>query len=156
MWINVISLLISVASFLAARAAVRVAQSSLRQAERVATRDRQEWKQRTWFDLYLKANEAYDFFEYFQGKYHDRDTESSPERIQEFAQDWNHLMRLMRHVHAMATVFPKNSVIDGLITSTAVFTNEKEALSPDRLAKVFNAVKGLGEKALLAHDILDN
>jgi hypothetical protein len=151
MLISVISLSVSIASLMAAIAAVLVSRHSLNQAKTVSGRDQRNWRQRTWFDLYLKASEACDFFEYFQKKY----TGDHPQYVMnDYVADWNHLMALMRKTHAMAAVFPKNFVIDELFASTAVFKNQQEALSRERLDQVFNAVQNLREQSLLDPNIL--
>src|SRR5229473_5734568 len=64
-----VSIMIEVISLLAALAAVWVARSSLSQAQRVADRDQRDWRQRKWFDLYFKADEAYDALDRFQVLY---------------------------------------------------------------------------------------
>ena len=63
-------------------------------------------------------------------------------------------MRVMRGVHKMAVVFPKNPVIDALLSSTAVFKDQQQAISKDRLSELFKAVEGVRQKALLNVDIL--
>jgi hypothetical protein len=149
--LSVVSLVVSVASLFAAIASVLVSRHSLQQAEKVSSRDQRNWRQRTWFDLYVKASEAYDFFDFFQKKY----TGNHPVYVNEdYVPDWNHLMALMRQTHAMAAVFPKNVVIDELFESTAAFKNPPEALLPERLAKVFNAVQNLRDQAILDTNIL--
>ncbi len=45
------SLGVSLASLLISVAAVWIAKSSLSQAKQVADRDREDWRQRKWFDL---------------------------------------------------------------------------------------------------------
>jgi hypothetical protein len=154
------ALIVSIASLLAAFASVYIAQQSevvsqqsLDQAQKVSDRDQENWRQRTWFDLYLKASEAYDFFDMFQAKY--KSGHSFHVNV-ENPSDWNHLMALMRQTHAMAAVFPKNNVIDELFASTAVFKNQSEALSPERLTKIFNAVQNLRDQALLHVNVLGN
>lgn len=63
-------------------------------------------------------------------------------------------MFLMREAHAMAAVFPKNSVIDELFAWTTGQSNPQEAVSDERMTKLFNAVNGLREKALVDPSIL--
>jgi hypothetical protein len=155
MTISIVSLIVSIAALFAAFASVRIAGNSLRQANLAADRERQDWRQSKWFDLYLEANKAYDFFDYFQSKYRGKDNSTTMGLMQDFAAEWNHLMALMRRTHAMAAVFPKNPVINGLFSSTAVFESPSEALLPERLLKMLNAVQNLREKAFLAHDVLD-
>jgi hypothetical protein len=134
----------AIASVLVSAAAACVAWSSLSQAKRVADRDRRDWKQRKWFDLYFKANEAYDFLDRFQTQHKVIETQSET-----FINDWNDLMSLFREVHSMAVVFPKCTAIDELLSCTAVFKNPQEALSKDRLQKVLGALEGIRQRALV-------
>jgi hypothetical protein len=143
-----ISLAVAIASLLAAGAAAWVARSSLSQAKQVADRDKKDWKQRKWFDLYFKAGEAYDALDRFQTMY------PSGWNTVEFERDWNDLIRTVRSVHTMALVFPKNPAIDAFLSATGEFKDPKEALSKDRLAKIFDAVEGLRQNALVDPSVL--
>ena len=64
-----VSLWIAVASFVVSIAACLIAWSSLSQAKQVAGRDRKDWKQRKWFDLYFSASEIYDSLDRFSCAY---------------------------------------------------------------------------------------
>jgi hypothetical protein len=55
----------------------------------------------------------------------------------------------------MALVFPQNPVIKNLLLSTAVFEKPTEALSKDRLRKVFDAVDELRAQARISASILE-
>jgi uncharacterized membrane protein YidH (DUF202 family) len=143
LWVAIASLMVSVA-------AVFIAWSSLSQAKQVADRDRRDWKQRKWFDLYFKANEIHDSLDRFQTLYDDATPCTT-----EFQKDWNDLMFLIREVQSMAVVFPKNSVIEEFLSCTAVFKDRAEVLSKCRLKKVFNAVEGIRLKALLDPTVLE-
>jgi len=144
-----ISLWVAIASLLVSVAAAYVAKSSLSQAEQVADRDRRDWGQRKWFDLYFKANQLYDSLDRFQTLY-----DAATPCTTEFQKDWNDLMFLIREVQCMALVFPKNPVTDEFLSCTAVFKDRAEALSKCRLNKVFNAVDGIRLKALLDPAVL--
>lgn len=144
-----VSLCVAIASFLASVAAALIARSSLSQAKQVADRDRRDWKQRKWFDLYFKANEVHDSLDRFQTLYDDATPCTA-----EFQKDWNNLMFLIRQVHAMALVFPRNLATDELLSCTAAFKDRAEALSKSRLAKVFNAVEGVRQRALVDPTVL--
>jgi hypothetical protein len=63
-------------------------------------------------------------------------------------------MFAMRTVNRMAVVFPKNSAIDGLFNSTAVFANPEGALSKDRLKQLLNAVEEIRQNALVDPTVL--
>ena len=75
-------------------AATLIAKSSLSQAKRVADRDQEDWKQRKWFDVYFKADEAYDALDRFQVLY---PSPSSPGwKTPEWEREYHDLMRIMR------------------------------------------------------------
>ena len=64
--------------------------------------------------------------------------------------DLSDLMASIRKVHAMAAVFPKTRAIADLFDATAAFKeSDKEVTSKDRLKKIFDAVEGLRQQALL-------
>jgi hypothetical protein len=145
-----ISFWVAIASFLTSVAAVLIAWSSLSQAKQVADRDRRDWRQRKWFDLYFKANEVYDSLDHFQTLYSDA-TPCTEESQKE--KDWNRMMFITRQVQTMALVFPKNSVADEFLSS-ALFKDPAEALSKSRLNKVFNALEGIRQEALVDPAVL--
>jgi hypothetical protein len=150
---DVVYLGIAVASLVTSAAAALIAKSSLSQAKRVAERDRKEWKQRTWFDLYFKGCEFCDFWEHFQARYAtgSADIWKTPG----IEKDYTELMFLARKVLSMAVVLPVNKVIDELCASTAVFKNPNEALSEPRLKKAADAVEGLRQMALMDKSVLE-
>lgn len=80
-----------------------VAQKTLKDAEEF-------WKQQKWFDLYAKADEGYDTFEFYCTTY--KGTKGIGTTQQD--DDWNNLMLLIRRVHSMAMVFPKHPAIEKL------------------------------------------
>lgn len=152
MGLEMASLIVSIASLLAGIAAVWIASSSLSQARLVAEREQREWRQRKWFDLYFKADEAYDALDHFRIKY---PNSSSPDwGSVQWHNDWNDLMRVMRTVNRMAVVFPKNAATDALFASTAVFSNPVEALSKDRLQQLLDACEKLRQNALVDSSVL--
>jgi len=142
-----ISLVVAITSLLAAVAAAWIAQSSLSQAKQVADRDQRDWKQRKWVDIYLKADEVYDCLDRFRVLSASWDTE-------EWEQEWNDLMRVIRGAHAMAVVFPKNPAIGEFLACTAVFKDEKN-VSKDLLSKVLDAVELIREKARVHASVLE-
>jgi hypothetical protein len=144
-WVSMASFLISVAATWIAKSSLKRAEVSIRQAEQVAARDQRDWKQRKWFDLYLKANELYDALEFFQTKYVNIFAQSWVSG--EWKSDFNDLTHLIRAAHAMAMVFPVNAAVTEFCESTTVFSNPQEALSKERLKKVFNAVEKIRERA---------
>ena len=106
-----ISVTVAIISLLVSLVAARIAKSSLVQARLVSDRDRRDWRQRKWFDLYFKANEAYDSLERFQGRY-----DSTRDESGEFKADFNAVTSQIRSVHAAAVVFPKDPALDELFS----------------------------------------
>ena len=147
-----ISLAVSIASLLAAVAATWIAQSSLSQAKRVADRDQKDWKQRKWFDLYFKADEAYDALERFQALY--PSTSSPGWGTPDWQRESHSLMRVMRTLHRIAVVFPPNPAIQALFDATAVFKSMDEATSKARLSKILDAVEGIRQNASVETTVL--
>lgn len=147
------SLAIAIASLLASAAATLIARSSLSQAKHVADRDQKDWKQRKWFDLYFKADEAYDALDRFQVMY---PSPSAPGwDTPEWQQESHDLMRIMRTVHRIAVVFPQNPEVQALFDATAVFGSADEYTSKDRLSKLFDAVEGIRQKARIDRTVLE-
>jgi hypothetical protein len=64
-------------------------------------------------------------------------------------------MRAMRTVHRIALVFPQDPEVSALLGATAAFKDTGEAASKDRLSKVFDAVEGIRQKALIGTSVLD-
>ncbi len=145
-----VSFWVAVASLLTSAAAVWIGKSSLSQAEQVAERDRKDWQQRKWFDLYFQASETYHSLEHFQTLYDSRSLSTA-----ECVKDRNALMFLFRKMYAVAVVFPRNSVIDALASCADGLENAEEVLSKARLQKMFDAVEGLRLKALVNATVLD-
>lgn len=150
---NEISLVVAIASLLIAVAAAWVAKNSLSLAKQVSDREQRDWIQRQWFDLYFKADEAYDYLEYFQTRYASPIMSASDTR---WESDFNDLMLRMRTVHRMAMVFPPNPEVDKLVSTTAVFANVSESYSKERLAEMLDAVDGIRRKASLRRDVLQD
>lgn len=150
--LEIAALITSAASFLAGAAAVWIAKSSLSQARQVAERDQHDWRQRKWFDLYFKADEAYDSLDQFQALY--TDASSSNCGTVECQREQHKLMWAMRTVHRMAVVFPKDPVIDALFSATAAFSGPGEATSKARLTALLDAVEGVRKKALIDTSVL--
>lgn len=146
-----LSTLLSVASLLLSLAATFIAGSSLSQARKVANRDRRDWKQRKWYDLYFQLSETYDFFDWFQTEY--KFTNPAAWGDKEI-RDWNRLMNLFRRVHTTAMVFPPNRVIDKLVLATAVFSDRLESLSDNRLKSVLDVMDDVRMEALVDRTVL--
>ena len=150
LWIGAASFMVALASLFGAMAAYRVAKSALSQAILVAEREQRDWRQRKWFDLYFKTNEAYDALERFKVMY-----ESSLSHAWNAQQtiDWNNVMELFREAGAMAVVFPKNDAIDKLFAAVKL-TNPQEAISKGRLNQIQDAMEAIRQKALVDPTVL--
>ena len=146
------SFMVATSALFVAMGANRIAQSALSQAILVADREQRDWRQRKWFDLYFKTNQAYDALERFQTLYQADfpQCRGTPE----FTSDWNNLMLLIREVGAMAVVFPRNAAIDALFAATAVFQRHEEAFSRDRLARIRDAMEAIRQHALVDPTVL--
>jgi hypothetical protein len=148
-----VSLAVAAASLLASVAAAFTAKSALSQARRVADRDQKDWKQRKWYDLYFKADEAYDALDRFQSSY--PSTSSPSWNTEEMLKESHDLMHTMRTVHRIALVFPQNQEVKALFDATTAFKNMEEATSKDRLSKVLDAVEGIRQRSLIDVSVLD-
>ena len=144
---ELISVVVASASLVISVASVLIAKSSLTQAKDVAERDRRDWRQRKWADMYLKANETYDLLDRFQVLSGSWDTT-------EWEREWSDLMRVIRTSHAMAVVFPRNPAIDSFLSATAVFGTER-TVSKERLTEVLDSVELIRQRARLPADILE-
>lgn len=133
--------------------ALLIARSSLSQAKYVAARDRRDWKQRKWFDVYAKVDEAYDRLDYFQTIYPSVD--SPGWGSSEWEQEWAKLITALRAANRMASVFPVNPVINKLFEATAAFKDLKEAVSKERLSKIFDAVEEIRQQARVDAAVLE-
>jgi hypothetical protein len=147
-----VSFWVALASFCVSLVAVWLTRSALSQTKAVAEREQRDWRQRTWFDLYFKANAAYDALDHFQALY---PSPASPRwNTPEWEQNANTLMRIFRDVYSVAMVFPKNLVIDKLIEATAGFAKPEVLLSKERLKILLDAVDGVREKAFVDPNVL--
>jgi hypothetical protein len=136
-WVAVSALIVAVVSFFVAR-------KTLLDAEDF-------WKQQKWFDLYAKADEAYDTFERYRTTYK---VYQDPTWNPGHTEDWNNLMFLIRRVHSMAMVFPKHLAIDKLVGATS-FNTPQDAFQDERRQLFFDAVQDMREMALLDSSILE-
>jgi hypothetical protein len=147
------SLFVSIVATYIAKTSLNRSEESIRQAERVADRDQKDWRQRKWFELYLKANEAYDTLEKFQIEY--GATPQSPDNAKKYKSDFNNLMYVFRAVHALAMVFPIDPVVTELCLATADFEEVENIFSTERLKRIFEAMNSVREKALVDTAVLD-
>jgi hypothetical protein len=146
---NLVSLIVAIASLVVAGAATKIAKNSLSEAGRVAERDLRDWKQRTWADVYLKADEAHDVLNAFQVQYAGAIPAPTSEGLADFVKKRNDLIHLLRRVNSIAALFPGNEIMNELfaITRTGGFKENGALLSKETLDKLFNAVENIREKA---------
>jgi len=145
-WVPLVALACSIASVL-------IAWSSLAQAKHVADRNLSDWRQTKWYDLYFKANEAYDLLDRFQSVY---GSATGPNYGSlECDRDWNDLMAGMREVHTAALVFPRTATIDKLLSATGHFERrDRDAFDKERLPRLIEALEGLRKRALVNPEVL--
>ena len=142
-WAAIANLVVAVSAFLIAIVALAVARKTLIDAE-------EDWKQRKWFDLYAKADEAHTMLVSYRKIY----PASTQDESVQARNAWNQLMFLFLQAHTMAGVFPKNPAIDELFEATSSFTDAKCAYEDARLEKLGDAVEGLRQRALLKKEVL--
>jgi hypothetical protein len=157
-WISITTLVFSAGSLLVSLSSALIAKSSLEQAKLAVEQERlsveqarMDWAQRKWYDLYFKANQAYNSLEEFQMQYH-QSNPAAPSTQQQI--DFNELMLLFRETHSMASVFPKNPQIDALFASTTFGSGIVGVLPKERLHKLFDALELLRNNSLLDPNVL--
>jgi hypothetical protein len=108
------------------------------------------WKQQKWFDLYGKADQAYNDLDRY------RETYKGVTGImtEQQATDWNNLMISIRNVHTMAMVFPVCEVITKLAEATDHFEHPSHASFVTRMPMFADAVEGLRQMARLNPEVL--
>jgi hypothetical protein len=110
----------------------------------------ESWNQQKWFDLYAKADEAYDLFDWYCTVYsHSPQAQTPPQ-----ASDWNKLMYLIKRAHSMAMVFPQHPAIDKLVKATSNFISPADAFLPWRKPLFFEAVQDLRDLSKLDPSVL--
>jgi hypothetical protein len=136
-WVAVSSLAIAVISFF-------VAKKTLDDAE-------EYWKQQKWFDIYVKADQAYNDLDRYRTIY--KGVKGVMTTQQET--DWNNLMFSIRNTHTMAAVFPKCIVIDKLFVATDNFEDASNAFEDERMPQFLDAVESLRRMARLNPVVLE-
>lgn len=110
-----------------------------------------DWAKQKWFDLYFKADQAYNALEEYQALYRGCNPGICTLEQQK---DHNKLMDILREACTMAAVFPKNRAIDALFQCIN-FTSVIDALSKERLKTLSDALELLRQKALVDKDVLN-
>jgi hypothetical protein len=157
--LSIASLVVAIVSFVSSLVSAAIANSSRRDAQRIADRAHDEWAQQKWFDLYFSTNSAYDAMEKLQ-----KDCIVQTGRIisiaggGNFSDRANVVVFLFREIQAMAMVFPKCTTIDILCAATSGFVDDpldpKGLLSKERLKNLMDAMNDIREKALVDSSVL--
>ncbi|MGC2150916.1 MAG: hypothetical protein WA618_02655 [Terriglobales bacterium] len=142
-WTAIIALAVAIWSLYVGRKALDVGKKTLEN-------DEESWNQQKWFDLYAKADEAYDLLDWYCTVYQNSPNPQTPRQ----ASDWNNLMYQIKRAHSMAMVFPKHDAINNLLQATGTFSNPADAFLPWRNPMLFDAVEDLRELAFLDPSIL--
>jgi hypothetical protein len=152
LYLTIASLVIALVSLIFARAAVNIARATLTEARQVAERDRRDWAQRKWFDLYFALNDASNMLERNQKNLRDKRRQDWTEND---SKEWNLTVFELRKVHLMASVFPDDDVvIHRLLFDVLKFKSEEEALQEMYLALVLEAQEELRRKSLIDRGVL--
>ena len=162
-WVAISSLLISIGSMIAAFAAARFAKNaisqakldanrSLEQAKRIAERDHDDWAQRHWFELYIKADEACEAVEMFQVDY--ASTSSSHWETAERKQRHNSLNVTVRAAIRRAGVFPQHTAITGFLKALE-FGHENKLVEPSYLQGLDDSLEPLRQEARVNPAVLE-
>jgi hypothetical protein len=157
--LSIASVVVSGAALIPAIVSALVANNARRDAQRIADKASDEWAQQKWFDLYFKANAAYDAmdglrdqFKFDRGKI----LRTYPITGLNYPECADDVIRLFREAQAMAMVFPKSEVIDNLCNATSGFVDDpREMLSELRLQNLMDAMNGIREKALVDSGVLE-
>jgi hypothetical protein len=131
-------------------AALLIAWWTLIVTKQSVERARIDWAKEKWFDLYFKADQAYNALDEYQALHQGcNPAVCSPEQ----ERDHNKLMDMFREACTMAAVFPKNPATDALFKSVN-FTSVNDALSKERLKVLSDALDLLRQNALVNSDVL--
>ena len=151
-WASIASLLVAVAATWIARSSLQRAEDSLRQAERIADRDQRDWRQRTWFDLFVQADELQYALLCFRNKH--GSPSSPPWNKGVWKQDFSDLVTLLAKAFRKAVVFPVNPVTSEFFSAVTAIQSGEDALSSELSGKIFDAVEKIREKALVDPGVL--
>jgi len=142
------ALFVSLAAAIFAGVSVRQSQDAIRHAKQIADREREDWKQQKWFDLYLVANEAHYQLMSFQAKYK---SGLYPQLLRE---DVERVANCIGLAYARAMVFPVNQAVTDFCMSTSAVTTPEDMLSTVKLNQISDAVEAIRQKALVDASVL--
>jgi hypothetical protein len=149
-WLTISGIFVAVVSLWVAIRALKVSDETLVVARKTLQDADEDWAQRKWFDLYVKADEAFNFLDRFRQVH----SPASMNPAQQH-QDWNEVMFAIRRAHTMAMVFPKNPAIDKFIAATSVFDDMQHGYNKTYLAAVLDATEDLRDMAKLKPEVLN-
>jgi hypothetical protein len=147
------SVIVGKQSLKEAQDSAKLAQDSLKQAQNVAERERNDWNQRKWFELYVKSNDVYDLLNKFQATY------AGPDRTNanstEYRLEFNELIMKFRDLQMLAIVYPQIPPVKKIIEATTGLKDSRESMfDPHRLELLMEVLKDLLEKAQIRTGLL--
>jgi len=149
--LSLLSVVLALAALIIAYCTLKVTLDSLKITKQSVERARLDWARQKWFDLYFKADQAYNALEEYQALYQGCNPAiCSPEQ----EKDRNRLMDIFREACTMAAVFPKNEAVEAFF-GCVQFSNVNDALSKQRLKAFADALEQLRQKALVHKDVLN-
>lgn len=148
-WIAVFSLIAAIGSVYVAWRSFVVGKASLDVAKKMMEDADEDWAQQKWFDLYVKADDAYNLLDRFR-QVHSQSYSVNPEKR---ALDWEETIFALRRAGTRATVFPKHSAIDKLIAAS-VFKNFPD-VNDEKVLAYRDATECLRQMALLKAEVLN-
>jgi hypothetical protein len=152
LWVSIASLVIAIAATFIAWASLAESKLMTEQGKQTAARAHADWAQQKWFDLYFKADQAFNALEHFQTENQGCNTAALfPEQKEKY----NQLIHIIREAHTMAVVFPKSAAIDALFASTKFSNFWGDVLPKERLKSLGDALELLRQKALMDQSVLD-
>jgi len=148
-WLAISGLFVAVVSLVVAVRALKVSNETLLVARKTLQDADEDWAQRKWFDLYVKADDAFNLLDRFR-QVNPASTNSAQQR-----QDWNEVMLAIRRAHTRALIFPKNPAIDKFLASTSVFDDMQHGYDKTYLAAFLDATEDLRDMAKLKPEVLN-
>ena len=149
-WMSISGIFVAAVSLWVAIRALNVSNETLAVARKTLQDADEDWAQRKWFDLCVKADEAFNLLDRFRQVH--PPISMNPEQKH---QDWTEVMLAIRRAHTMSLVFPKNPAIDKLHAATSVFGDMQHAYSETHLAAFLDATEDLRDMAKLKPEVLN-
>jgi hypothetical protein len=150
-WMSISGVFVAAVSLWVAIRALNVSNETLAVARKTLQDADEDWAQRKWFDLYMKADEAFNLLYRFR-QVHPAVGSMNPAQQ---TQDWNLVILTIRQAHTMALVFPKNAAIDKFLAATSVFGDMQHGYDRDYLKEFLDANEDLRDMAKLKPEVLN-